>query len=162
MGAKKYKINKFKKGIYNCERCGLCIFHYNTWTTHGCCPVGEHSLGFEPYFARGKVIAARGIIEGRIDYSPAFVDPVAGWCSTCGLCVRTCGCTDEMGEFAIVTPEIVEAMRADLVDLGMCPEAFKELGNKIQKEKNYFGAPKANRMKWTEGLNVNFLEAKKQ
>ncbi len=157
----KYKLEEYRKNVFSCARCGVCVHKYND-KVRKVCPSWEHSPGFETYNARGKMMIARGILEGRFDYSPNIVEALT-YCTTCGNCVTQCGMTDTTtGELMMVTPEIVEAMRTDAVDLGLIPAAHKYLGMRIEKTRNSYGEPKENRMKWSEGLDVSFVEAKKQ
>jgi Fe-S oxidoreductase len=155
----KRHLDEYRANVFNCERCGICVHKYNNWGARKVCPAAEHSVGFEPYYARGKMATARGILEGRFDYSPAMAD-VLTWCTTCANCVQQCGCKNEnTGLPMTVTPEIVEAMRADLFDLGMCPAPYKAVGARIEKERNPYGDPKKDRMKWAVALKVSFVGA---
>lgn len=158
----KSELERLKANIFGCERCGVCRHKYNAWSARRVCPAGEHSAKFEPYFPRGKLAVARGILEGDIKYTPELAE-VLTWCTSCMNCSVQCGNMDSSnGEFKIKTPEIMEAMRADLYNLGLSPAAYKTVGSRIEKDRNPYGEPKANRMKWAEGLNVSFVEAKKQ
>ena len=49
---------------------------------------------------------------------------------------------------------IVEAMRADCVDLGLQPEPLRKMAESTEKYYNPYGEPHANRMKWAEGLDI--------
>jgi heterodisulfide reductase subunit D len=50
--------------------------------------------------------------------------------------------------------EVLEAMRADCVDLGLQPEPLKKMAASAEKNHNPYGEPHANRLKWAEGLNI--------
>ena len=146
----KYKLEEYRKNVFNCERCGVCVYKYNAWSSHKVCPVGEHSVGFEPYYPRGKIAVARGILEGALNYTKGLVD-VLTYCTSCMNCVVQCGCRDEStGDFKIVTPEIIEAMRADIVNLGLAPPAYTAISSRIKENKNPYGEPKEERMKWAK------------
>jgi len=146
----KLELEKYLKNVFGCERCGVCVYKYNWWSTHRVCPAGEQSAGFEPYFPRGKIAVARGILEGALEYNEKLAD-VLTWCTTCMNCAVQCGCVDQKtGEYKINTPEIVEAMRTDLVNCGLAPAAYVVISTRIKENKNPYGEPKEERMKWAK------------
>jgi len=148
------KIEKYKESVYACARCGTCRSKYDYFDhVARVCPVGEHSPGFEPYFSRGRVAVAQEILEGRTKYSPALAE-VLTWCTTCKNCEEKCGATDATGDSKIKTTKITEAMRADIVDLGMAPEAYKRISSRIEKDRNPYSEPKEERAKWAKKLGV--------
>jgi heterodisulfide reductase subunit D len=154
------ELEKYLKNVFACERCGVCAYKYNSWSTHRVCPVYEHSAGFEPYNPRGKNAVARGILEGVLNYTPSLVNVLTA-CTTCMNCVVQCGARDDItGEYKIKTPEVVEAMRADIVNLGLAPHAYKTISSRIEKNKSPYPEPKEERWKWAEVLNVSFNKAK--
>jgi Fe-S oxidoreductase len=160
--AKNANLEKMRYQVFSCARCGVCTSKYNWWSTHRVCPVAEHSVGLEVYYPRGKVGIARGILEGEFDYSEGIADLLTH-CTSCMNCVKQCGAVNNSdGEPRIPTPEIIEAMRADIWELGMCNPYYKAVGERIQKERNPYGEPKDKRKKWAEKLNVSFVGAKKQ
>jgi len=55
---------------------------------------------------------------------------------------------------ALQSVAIMEAMRADCVDLGLQPEPLKKMAESIDKNHNTYGEPHANRTKWAEGLDI--------
>jgi Fe-S oxidoreductase len=159
---KNANLEKMHAEIFACARCGTCTTKYNWWSTHKVCPVAEHSAGLEVYYPRGKIGVARGILEGEFDYSQGIADLVT-WCTSCMNCVKQCcAVSSATGEPRIPTPEIIEAMRADIWDLGMCNPVYKAIGQRIEKERNPYGEPKKDRTKWADGLTVCFVGAKKQ
>ena len=154
------ELEKYRKNVFACERCGVCVYKYNSFSTHRVCPVLEHSVGFEPYNPRGRMAVARGILEGELKYTEALANVLTA-CSTCMGCVQQCGARDmETGEFKICVPEVTEAMRADVVNLGLAPPGYKAIASRIEKNRNPYAEPNEERWKWAEGLNLSFDKEK--
>ena len=50
--------------------------------------------------------------------------------------------------------ELLEAMRADCVDLGLEPESVRQIAANAEKESNVYGEPHTERLRWAEGLDL--------
>ncbi len=143
------ELEKHYKGVYSCGRCGVCMRKYHLEGVRGVCPVREHSSGFEPTFARGRIGVARAIMEGDLEYSPEIARVVYE-CLLCGNCRQQCGALD-MTTFKplIDVPAITKAMRADIFAAGVeIPEGVTKFGEAIEKTYNIFGAPMEERTDW--------------
>ena len=74
-------LEQCAEDIYTCNRsrCGFCIAD---------CPV-YRVKGFEDYTSRGKMMIARGLLEGVVDPSPEMQGILEG-CLLCGYCQARC------------------------------------------------------------------------
>lgn len=76
--------------VYRCLRCGWC--RESQWdrgeTAGSVCPVRE-ILGFESSYARGRVMLARAMLEGRLDVDSALADRIFT-CLDCRACEKAC------------------------------------------------------------------------
>jgi heterodisulfide reductase subunit D len=97
---------------------------------------------------------ARGILDGGLRYSNGVAD-VLTYCTTCRNCVEACGAVDMItGEPKINATTVTEAMRADVVNLGLTPEPYKRLSSRIEEDRNPYSEPKENRNTWAKGLDI--------
>jgi len=108
----KYKhLEELRDDIYTCvrTRCGFCIQE---------CPTYNSGL-FESFASRGKMLQAKGLLEGELELSQELADSVA-MCAMCGYCQAKC---------ALQTVDVFKAIRAELVEAGFTLE-----GNDVVKE----------------------------
>lgn len=169
------RIDEHKQEIWTCNHCAMCT---DSVTDEGgfyrTCPAYEQ-LRFEDSSPRGRNIIAFYLLDGSLKYSKEVADCVYN-CTTCASCEEICKPMSNMiaqiggsalktllprimrplgAEFEpIRTVGIVEAMRADCVDLGLQPEPLKKMAEIIDKNHNPYGAPHADRLKWAEGLDI--------
>lgn len=151
-----------KSDIYKCIRCGMCRSKYNEKVRY-VCPVREHTAGFEHYFSRGRILIARGILEGDLTYSRDLVD-VLNTCTMCGNCVQQCGAIDfETGRKLIESDKITEVMRADIYDHHpeMVNEGYKLIITSTQNYGNPWMQPRSARIRWTKGLKIKDINKEK-
>jgi heterodisulfide reductase subunit D len=152
--AKMNNTRKLSNMVYACSGIGDCRIAYR-WAVgrYGVCPVLEHSPQFDPFYARGKIRIAKGLLEGLLEPSEGLAE-VLYQCTTCGSCHSACHQT--MCEY-IVLPigrfidhtKLFEAMRADLVEEGLGPMArHKEIREWTRKEHNPYMEKHENRLKW--------------
>lgn len=129
---------KTEAAIYRCARCGICRGKY-TEDVRLVCPVREVTGGFEHHFARGRILVARGILEGVLEYSPSLVESVYT-CLGCGNCTEQRGAVDPAtGKPLLDTPGIVRAMRVDIVRAGLGPlPVLKEIDGNVSRTHNPF------------------------
>lgn len=169
------RIEEHAREIWTCNHCAMCT---GTVTDEGgfykTCPAYEQ-LRFEDSSPRGHNIIAFYLLEGSLKYSKEVADSIYT-CTTCASCEEICkpmgNMIAQMGGTAlktmlpklmrplgavlepIQTVAILEAMRADCVDLGLQPEPLKKMAESIEKNYNPYGAPHTNRTKWAEGLDI--------
>jgi len=150
------ELEKHKRGIYGCVRCGVCVHKFNPWGTKKVCPIREHTTGFETYASRGRTQVARGVLEGTIEVTPDLAE-VAYSCLLCGNCRQACGALDMENELKplIVQPHINKALRADLFTSGVqLPEHVEMFCNAIEKSQNVMGYPNEERGDWVEEVGI--------
>ncbi|SPD74484.1 putative CoB--CoM heterodisulfide reductase iron-sulfur subunit D [uncultured Desulfobacterium sp.] len=145
-------LMKMRDMVYACTRCGYCREKYSSDMTKTpafrVCPVREHSGGFEHHCARGKLLIAQGLLEGRVGYSQELVELFYSE-PDCRLCTWVCNTMP-----LIDPPQVWRAIRQDLVEAGLGPpEPIRKIDDRVRKSHNTFGA-KTSRSKWAEGLDL--------
>ncbi len=107
--------------ILICVKCGFCRV--------GCPVFGQTSL--ESTNARGKVILAYNLMTGKLEPSKELAEKLYQ-CTTCMNCTITC-------PSQIKVPDIVESIRAYLVEQGFEHESHKKIADNIKEFHNPFG-----------------------
>lgn len=147
------RLENYRYNVMRCTRCGMCRSKY-TYYIERVCPAGEFSPGFEHDFPRGKVLIARGILEGDLQYSKELAEALT-MCVGCWSCMQQCGAQDTSTGLPLINPgEIVETMRADCVDLGLAPRAYQYIARNIENHNNPSGEDHEDRFKWADGLDI--------
>lgn len=168
-------LKKWKDETWLCNHCSMCADticddagFYRT------CPV-YRQLGFENNTAKGHNIIALYLLQGSLKYTEDLADCVYK-CTTCGTCQEICApggnisaqmggtelktfLVDAAGALGVTlegirSPDILKAMRADCVDLGLAPEPIKNMAESAKKNHNPYDWPHEDRMNWAEGLNI--------
>jgi len=118
------------------------------------CPAREHTAGFEPFFARGKMRIIRSLLEGSLKPSESLAN-VIYQCMVCGSCKWVChqSLTPQYYECGlhryIDHVKTFEALRADLVEAGYGPmPRHKEIFEWCRKEHNPYMEKHEDRVKW--------------
>jgi heterodisulfide reductase subunit D len=133
------ELEKYKDAIYTCNRtrCGFCREE---------CPVFKEKK-LETYACRGKMLIARGMLEGIIPENEyEEITKIANTCSVCGSCAANC---------ALDNDEILEALRADLVKKGYTDENHLIGINSILEKENPFQLDREDKTDWAEGIEFN-------
>ncbi len=130
-------VEEYIEDIYTCNRtrCGFCREE---------CPV-YNEFRFEAYSCRGRMLIIRGLIEGKIKMSKELLDCV-NLCATCGYCRYKC---------ALHNVDIIEALRADLVEHGITDKYHDVVRAHVLKTGNPMGLPAEDKSKWAEGLEFD-------
>ncbi len=150
------ELDKVKKQLYSCGRCGVCMRKYLPPKVKGVCPVREHSSGLESTYSRGRVQVAQGYYDHLFEASPEMVQVVYD-CLLCGNCRQQCGAVDlETFKPAVDVPAITKAFRADLFASGaQVPEGVRQLGLGVEKQHNVLNAPADTRADWvTDDIKI--------
>jgi Fe-S oxidoreductase len=136
------RIEDYKEMIYACGRCNLC---HGTDLDERCPEL--FTQYWESATLRGRMAIARGILEGKLDYSEEMAERIFG-CFMCGRCQEECKKAADIN-----TIDITKAMRADFVDKGIkIPEAGAKMAETVVDTGNIFADPPAVHNKWAEGL----------
>ena len=120
MEAKYDFTRKFRDQIQKCSRCGFC---------RAVCPVFGATQ--RPALnARGKMLLLKEILEGKLELSGDMVDSLFQ-CTTCAACAQQC-------PSGVEVPEIIKAVRKDMVNLGTCHPAFTGMNQVLMEHDNIY------------------------
>lgn len=147
------EISKFKEEIYSCSRCGTCKYVYHVYVDS--CPAGK-KFRFETFYPSGKLHIARGLLEGKLNWSERIRDILYS-CPTCGNCMIQCQARhhNEM-------VDIFEALRADAVSNGCGPlPNHKVFAESIEAEHNPYKEKHQERLNWMEGIESEVPQKEK-
>jgi len=140
------------------KRCGRCSFckwipqaHIKSWRfAQGCPSIGYNN--FHSYSASGRLATSLSLLEGRTTPTDRTLD-IAYQCQACGSCDVACKvCRSFMEPL-----ETILELRARLVEEGQILPQHMPLIDGLRKEDNMMMKPRAERGKWTEGLDVKDL-----
>jgi len=96
--------------VLQCIACGDCR-EQTDYTANppkwGVCVARDHTSGFEPFFARGKMQIIRSLWQGKLELSKEMAD-VIFQCPTCNACTEACA-------YDMDNVAMYEALRAELV-----------------------------------------------
>jgi heterodisulfide reductase subunit D len=141
--------------IYSCRSCGMCGNKMTAKVPY-VCPVREVTPGFDHFYARGKVVIARGLLEGELEMTPDLAE-AAYSCTLCGNCMKQCGALDRTtAEPLVDSVRIVEALRSDLLreHPDWVAEGYRTLLSATKQYDNPWAIPRSAREKWCRGLNI--------
>ena len=155
-------LKAVSQSVYSCRKCGQCANKVTVKVPY-ICPVRELSPGFDHFHSRGKIVIARGLLEGVIKPSEELAEVVYS-CTLCGNCMAKCGAIDQnTGGPLVDTVEIVEAMRSDFLDEH--PEwvavEYRNLLTTTRQYDNPWGVPRSAKGKWAKKVSLtNALKQK--
>ncbi len=136
------KLEPVRKHVYICARCNSCKLVYDNGkpdTYMDCCPAGTYFV-FEPYWASGKNLMARALLEGEYEMTASTVEKIYS-CILCGNCQEQC--QQDVSDHLV---EVFEALRAESVENGLGPlPAHKVFKDNIDKQGNPYGELKDQR-----------------
>jgi len=140
------KLENLRHDANGCIRCSMCKFVDIVWTQSARfarqCPINVR-YAFNLYSAPGLMYSAKGIMDRQLEFTPKLLDALYK-CTLCGACDVRCKRN--------LDPEIlsvIEALRAKAVEVGKGPmPEHKAVADNIEKSKNRYGLPHANRLKW--------------
>jgi len=133
------KLEQLAEDIYTCNRsrCGFCLAD---------CPV-YRVKGFEAYTSRGKMMIARGLLEGLIEPS-AEVQEVLDGCLLCGYCQARC---------ALNNLEVFTSLRARMNQEGLSAPQHGQKVERIVEEGFLFDRPALLKREGTTPLYLGCL-----
>ena len=139
-------LDELKEWLYGCTHCGTCKSLLETFTP--ACPAGNR-YKLESYYASGKMLIARGVVEGALDLEDEDVLERIYACTGCLNCEEICGVFHHQHIF-----DFVQALRTEAVTRGALNPAYMVMVDGLRKEDNVFGKPKAERGAWARDLAV--------
>jgi len=133
----KMYLDDLKENIYTCNRtrCGFCREN---------CPVYSE-LRYEAYSCRGKMLIARGLIEGTIKPSKDLIECIS-LCTTCGYCLYRC---------ALDNINVIESIRANLINSGYENKYHRISVKNILDFNNPFKESNKKRIDWLKNLSID-------
>lgn len=152
------RLKKMRKEIYRCIHCGACRFAFSGEPDKE--GIGEHEgklyegivVGcpagnlheWEGFYNSGKMWMARAVMEGELEPDEDMRDILFA-CTTCGNCAVQC-------ENKIPTVDVIEALRAALVEKGvpLGPKTAR-LSATVKEMNNPYVEPHAERTSWFKG-----------
>ncbi|MFX0134530.1 MAG: (Fe-S)-binding protein [Candidatus Hodarchaeota archaeon] len=151
----KYKhLEKVRDLIETCYRCGDCRTAIRPAVgRYQVCPVREViPVKWEPFFARGKIMLANGLLKGDIKLSQELAD-IIFQCMICGSCKVVCNYSYHPSLLHPISqkmdhPKIWEALRAELVDADFKIPRHSEILDYCQKNYNPYFEKRDDRTKW--------------
>jgi Fe-S oxidoreductase len=121
MEAKYDFARTYRDQILKCSRCGYC---------QAVCPAFGATL--RPALnARGKMLLLKEVMDGRLDLGDELIETLFQ-CTTCASCTQGC-------PSGVKVPEIIKAVRKEMVHIGSCHPAFKGMNEILQKFTNIYG-----------------------
>ena len=113
-------LTSYQEDIYTCNRtrCGFCREE---------CPVYRVTR-YETFSCRGKMLVARGLVEGLLEPSKEMAD-MLDKCLLCGYCQSRC---------ALKNMEIITSMRHHLAAKGLAAAVHQENVTKIVRDGRLF------------------------
>jgi Fe-S oxidoreductase len=152
-------LESYADDAKRCVRCSYCkwtvLAHIKSWRFAKGCPSVEYGK-YHAYSAGGRFAVALSLLEGRSDYTDRLIDIVFK-CQLCGACDIAC----KVCRTLIEPLEMMQELRTRLVENGqILPEHTMVIDN-LRKEDNMLMKSKAERGKWSEGLDVKNLTTDK-
>jgi Fe-S oxidoreductase len=111
---------KYRDQVLRCSSCGFC---------RAVCPVYGSTLR-SAYNARGKMLVLKEVMDKKIDLNDELIETLFQ-CTTCANCSTNC-------PSGVEVPEIIKAVRKDMVHIGSCHPAFKGMHEVLQKHTNIY------------------------
>jgi Fe-S oxidoreductase len=131
--------------VHLCRLCGNCRQAGTTY--QAICPAGER-FGFDAYYARGRAIIAKKLLDGELEWS-ASVAQVVYRCAMCGGCVEQCPV-----EYRDHILDIFLALRAECLDRSLISPAVKTFLESVYAYGNPWKALREHRGDWAAGIGI--------
>ncbi|MFX1574337.1 MAG: (Fe-S)-binding protein [Promethearchaeota archaeon] len=147
-------LAKIGPNILQCIACGDCR-EQTDYTGNpprwGVCVARDHTSGFEPFFARGKMQIIRSLWQGKLDLSKEMAE-VIYQCPTCNTCAEACA-------YNMDNVAMYEALRAELVEAGCGLEAHVPMNKAMVELLNPYERDNKLKSKWLEKLDFKVKDA---
>ena len=141
-------LAKVGPNVLQCIACGDCREQtdYTAFPQKwGVCVARDHTTGFEPFFARGKMQIIRSLWQGKLELSKDMAE-VIYQCPTCNACTEACA-------YDMDNVALYEALRAELVDAGCGLEAHIPMNKAMVELLNPYERDNKLKSKWLEKLD---------
>lgn len=114
------ELTAYRDDIYTCNRtrCGFCREERPVYRIKG----------YETYSCRGKMLVARGLLEGLLEPTEEMAEMLER-CLLCGYCHARC---------ALKNSDIITAMRGQMAREGLIAKARRENTSRILEEGRFF------------------------
>src|SRR4030042_6016645 len=139
-------LKDLQEWLYGCTHCGTCKDILNTFAP--ACPAGE-KYQLESYFPSGKMLIARGCVNGVLTLDDDDTRQPIFACTGCLSCEQQCGVYHHQHIF-----DTVQALRSESVMQGNLNPAYMVMVESLKKDDNGFGKPKAERREWAKDLKL--------
>jgi len=141
--------------VKRCCRCSYCkwipLAQVKSWRFAKGCPSIAYK-NFHTYSAGGRLSAALSLLEGRSTYTDGLLD-IVYQCQMGGACDIAC----KICRYHMEPLEVMRELRFKLVEEGqLLPQHIPVIDN-LRKEDNMMMKPKAERGKWSAGLDIKDL-----
>ena len=146
-------LDELKEWLYGCTHCGTCKSVLEIFTP--VCPAGE-KYQLESYFPSGKMLIARGVVNGVLNLDNDDIMERIYACTGCLSCEQQCGVYHRQHIF-----EIVQALRTEAVTQGNLNPAYMIMVESLKKDDNVFGKPKAERGDWAKDMGIKYTGQEK-
>jgi Fe-S oxidoreductase len=114
------RSSKLYDQILRCNHCGFC---------QGACPLFKVTRR-NALNARGKMILLQDMLDGRQEVCNGLIETLFQ-CTLCGGCENQCPA-------GVNVPEIVKAVRRDMVDIGTCHPIFENMNQILDEHANIY------------------------
>jgi heterodisulfide reductase subunit D len=147
-------LAKIGPSLLQCIACGDCreatdfSASPQKW---GVCVARDHTSGFEPFFARGKMQIIRSLWQGKLELSKDMAE-IIFQCPTCNACAEVCA-------YDIDNSSLYEALRAELVDAGCGLEAHVPMNKAMVELFNPYVRNNVLKKQWIEELDFKIKDA---
>lgn len=142
-----------------CSQCSGCKWipydQMKSWQFAKNCPSVSY-FNFNAYSARGRYAVGKSLLEGASEIT-AEVEDVAFTCLACGACDVAC----KVCRYNLEPLEMVRELKAHVVEQGHEHPVLRSVVDTVERTGNPFGAPRAARGDWADGLDVPRLPGQK-
>ena len=114
------RSSKLYDHILRCNHCGFC---------QAACPLFKATRR-NALNARGKMILLQDMLDGRQELCNALIETLFQ-CTLCGGCANQCPA-------GVNVPEIMKAVRKDMVDIGTCHPVFESMNQILDEHTNIY------------------------
>jgi len=147
-------LDKLGPMILQCISCGDCreaTDYSSDPPKSGVCVSRDHTVGFEPFFGRGKMQIIRSLWQGKLELSKDLAE-VIYQCPICNACSEACA-------YDMDNATIYEALRAELVDAGCGLEAHIPMNNALIDLLNPYQRNNKEKDNWLQNLGFKVKRA---